>query len=590
MGRWRDSCEDTLSDRVTSADFLWGRAEFWPPGARRRGALWLLIIFGTYLAAIKLYPWSSGVAVVWVPNAIVVTALLYFRPRDWVYVCAPGLPAEVVGDLMFNYAPTKSLALGVVNAAEAVLVVVVAAYIAGGRRNIGLLSVRGTLALVVASVMVPGLTGWPAALVLTDWSFVAEGLTQWRTWWFGDSTGLLVGIPIGLLLRDARFSIARVRSRLYALSIGTGTALLTVVAAALALNGNAWGAQQIALGAAILLALAFGAVGAPIAAMATATVTIIGVARGFDGIGSIPVNQILLFTVVSAIYAIAATTEVADRAIANRDLAQSSLKSELDSAARYVTALLPVDFDGIVRASSRHLPSKELGGDCFDFGWIDDDHLVFWVVDVSGHGVAPALMSVSVHDMLRSLAAGSPVATRPQRVLSELNRRFSMDRHDGHYLTIWYGVYRPSTRTLTYAGAGHPPALLLTGGRTERLWSQAPPVGMFDDTEFTSASLAVPTDSEVLLYSDGAFDLHPRDGESFNLEGFIQLCAALSATSGWNLDALVSSLRARATGGRFEDDCSLVRLVFGAVPDGPSGHEASDARRAPQDQNNEQHQ
>lgn len=121
-----------MPDRVTIADFLWGRAEFWPPGARWRGALWLLIIFGTYLAAIKLYPWSSGVAVVWVPNAILVTALLYFRPRDWAYVCAPGLPAEVVGDLLFNYAPTKSLALGVVNATEALLVVLMAAYIAGG--------------------------------------------------------------------------------------------------------------------------------------------------------------------------------------------------------------------------------------------------------------------------------------------------------------------------------------------------------------------------------------------------------------------------------------------------------------------------
>lgn len=379
---------------------------------------------------------------------------------------------------------------------------------------------------------------------------------------------MLVGIPIGLLLRDARFSIARVRSRLQTLSVGTGTALLTVLATALALSGNAWGAQQTALGAAILLALAFGAVGAPIAAAATTTVTIIGVARGADGIGSVPVNQIPLFTVVSAIYAIAATTEVADRAIANRDLAQSSLKSELDSAARYVTALLPVDFDGIVRASSRHLPSRELGGDCFDFGWIDDDHLVFWLVDVSGHGVAPALMSVSVHDMLRSLAAGSPVATRPQRILSELNLRFSMDRHDGHYLTIWYGVYRASTRTLTYAGAGHPPALLLTGGKVDLLWSQAPPVGMFDDTEFSSSSLVVPADSEVLLYSDGAFDLHPRDGGSFSLEGFIRLFAALSATPGWNLDALVSSLRTRATGGQFEDDCSLVRVAFGAIPDG----------------------
>lgn len=62
-------------------------------------------------------------------------------------------------------------------------------------------------------------------------------------------------------------------------------------------------------------------------------------------------------------------------------------------AAEYVTSLLPGDLDGPVEVSRRDLPSRELGGDCFDYRWIDDDHLLVYLIGVSGHGIAPALLS-----------------------------------------------------------------------------------------------------------------------------------------------------------------------------------------------------
>ena len=75
------------------------------------------------------------------------------------------------------------------------------------------------------------------------------------------------------------------------------------------------------------------------------------------------------------------------------------LMAELGSAARYVTSILPDDLDGPVPVTSRYIPSEELGGDSFDHRWIDDDHLITYLVDVSGHGVGPAMFSVSVHNL-----------------------------------------------------------------------------------------------------------------------------------------------------------------------------------------------
>jgi ribosome-associated protein len=60
------------------------------------------------------------------------------------------------------------------------------------------------------------------------------------------------------------------------------------------------------------------------------------------------------------------------------------LAAELRSAAAYVESILPSNLDGPVCVTSRYLPSRELGGDCFDYRWVDDDHLIAYVIDVSG--------------------------------------------------------------------------------------------------------------------------------------------------------------------------------------------------------------
>ena len=74
---------------------------------------------------------------------------------------------------------------------------------------------------------------------------------------------------------------------------------------------------------------------------------------------------------------------------------------ELQSAAAYhMSSIMPTDLTGKVAAASRYLPSRGLGGDCFDYTWIDDDHLLVYLIDVSGHGIDPALLSVSVRNMI----------------------------------------------------------------------------------------------------------------------------------------------------------------------------------------------
>jgi PAS domain S-box-containing protein len=238
------------------------------------------------------------------------------------------------------------------------------------------------------------------------------------------------------------------------------------------------------------------------------------------------------------------------------------LTSELKSAARYVASILPGDLDGRVRVSSRYTPSSELAGDSYDYRWIDDDHLVVYLIDVSGHGVEPAMVSVSVHNTLRSGTLDHDTLLHPDRTLTELNRLFQMDDHGGNYFTIWYGVYQASTRTLRYAGAGHPPALVLTPGSSAvtELPSDAIPVGMQAEVDFRTHNFPVPPGADVLIYSDGAFEVDLPGGGQGSLDEFIDFYARTAASPDWTLDLLVDGLQNRSESGVFNDDCTLVRL------------------------------
>jgi len=239
------------------------------------------------------------------------------------------------------------------------------------------------------------------------------------------------------------------------------------------------------------------------------------------------------------------------------------LMRELSGAAKYVASILPPDLDAPVPVSSRYVPSEELGGDSFDHRWLDDDHLIVYLVDVSGHGIAPAMFTISVHNLLRSGTLEDDTLRDPGRVLTELNRLFQMDQQDGNYFTIWYGVYQPSTRTLRYARAGHPPAIILSadGSDPVLLGSGSVPIGVLADTTYETYDWQLQPDSAVLIYSDGAFELVLPGGERWALEDFIDLCARTARSPGWTLDELVEQLQNRARGGQFDDDCTLVRLT-----------------------------
>src|SRR5947209_14209779 len=182
---------------------------------------------------------------------------------------------------------------------------------------------------------------------------------------------------------------------------------------------------------------------------------------------------------------------------------QRMLAKDVAQAAKYVYSLLPDKLTkGDIRTDWRFLPSAELGGDSFGYDWLDDDHFAFYLLDVSGHGVGAALLSVSALNALRSQSLPQADFRHPGQAITPLNKAFPTEQQNGLFFTIWYGIYHRPTRRLDYAGGGHPPALLLTGpdagsARQVLLESQGPMIGAVADLEF--ATMSVPVEDYGLL-------------------------------------------------------------------------------------------
>ena len=141
------------------------------------------------------------------------------------------------------------------------------------------------------------------------------------------------------------------------------------------------------------------------------------------------------------------------------------------------------------------------------------------------------------------------------------------DQQNDHYFTMWYGIYEASTRTLRYASAGAPPALAFNSATgttvaSTELSTAAAPIGVFEDTEFTSRTYQVPPGCRMLLYSDGASEITLADGRQLTGAAFKDLSSRVAASSGWFLDDLLDELRALTPSGAFEDDCSLIQVQF----------------------------
>ncbi len=243
------------------------------------------------------------------------------------------------------------------------------------------------------------------------------------------------------------------------------------------------------------------------------------------------------------------------------------LEAEWAEAAEYVRSLLPEPMATPVSIQARFIPSRRLGGDCFDYFWLDEDCLAIYLLDTAGHGLRATLPAISVVNLLRSRAIPHLNYYQPSEVLSALNQTFQMSYQNDKYFTIWYGVYNQRDRQLTYASAGHPPAVLLSGtpeaiAPVQRLKTPGVPIGMFPDVKFINNFCQIEAGSILYIFSDGVYEIHQPNGDIWGLDAFIELLKGCKNGKVSNLDLVMQEVQAVNLKDAFDDDLSILEIAF----------------------------
>jgi sigma-B regulation protein RsbU (phosphoserine phosphatase) len=243
---------------------------------------------------------------------------------------------------------------------------------------------------------------------------------------------------------------------------------------------------------------------------------------------------------------------------------QEKLDREFSDAAKYVRRMLPPPLTGEEVVDWQFHPSTHLGGDGLGYRRINDDQLAFYVLDVTGHGLGSALLAVTALELLRNPLAQIDFS-RPSEVIDRLNRTFQMKDHGGKFFSAWYGVYSRSAHTVTYANAGHPPALLLTRRKgaphLSRTAHGAPVLGILPDIHAPETTLPFSPTSELYLFTDGLYELLDPNGGRGSYDEFLAYLEKQVHGVKPTWDAILSWLDRARHQRMIDDDVTLLRFA-----------------------------
>ena len=243
---------------------------------------------------------------------------------------------------------------------------------------------------------------------------------------------------------------------------------------------------------------------------------------------------------------------------------RQALATELAQAADYVVSLIPEPLPGgNIMTAWRFFPSAQLGGDSFGYHWLDENTFAMYLLDVCGHGVGSALLSVSAFNAIRSQTLPNTDFRIPENVLTALNDAFQMEKHNNLYFTIWYGVYDCRTRELRFASGGHPPAFLISGeGNLVRLMTNNFFIGGFPDTVYQGSAQTVPPGTDLYIFSDGVYEVDPPEGKMWTLEELGTYLLQNRMKTGEDIDTLYRTMQTYHGRDILEDDFSMLAVHF----------------------------
>ena len=207
-------------------------------------------------------------------------------------------------------------------------------------------------------------------------------------------------------------------------------------------------------------------------------------------------------------------------------------------------------------------PALEVGGDFFDFFYVDSDRLCFLVGDVSDKGAASGLFMAAAKTLIKAHAMR---AESTAGIVSRVNRELAANNDSCMFVTLFLGLLNLQTGEIVFTNAGHDPPYLVRDGVDPELVlaRNGLPLGVLDDAEYTESEITLKPDDLLLVYSDGVTEAMDREGKVLGHERLEELLAGdKSATPESTVRALAEGVEAFEVGTPQSDDVTAIALKF----------------------------
>lgn len=209
---------------------------------------------------------------------------------------------------------------------------------------------------------------------------------------------------------------------------------------------------------------------------------------------------------------------IENKRLFKQQLEQESLKKELEVAQRVQTMLVPKQLPHNKRLDMEaiYMPHHSIGGDYYDYVLLSENEFIFCIADISGKGIAAALLMANIQAMLRALAYET---SDLRELIIKLNRRIVEMTEGDKFITLFIAKHNLLSRELTYINAGHNPPLLCCDGKTHVLSNGCTLLGVFDTIPaIQQTTLQLKPNTVIVAYTDGLTDLENDLYQPFTIE------------------------------------------------------------------------
>jgi len=233
---------------------------------------------------------------------------------------------------------------------------------------------------------------------------------------------------------------------------------------------------------------------------------------------------------------------IENKKLAKENIRQAAMQKELELASEMQAMLFPNSLPNnkILDAGAYYLPHQQVGGDYYDFLWLNESECIFCVADVSGKGVAAALLMSNFQANLRILVKHTFSLTE---LIRELNNVVYDNAKGEKFITLFIAKYNVTSRFLTYINAGHNHPLLVSGKEVDILNTGCTGLGMFDKIDKIKEGVVhIPNKSVITCYTDGLVELENKNKEEFGIERLAKLIKQNFGISSKKLNALIMDM------------------------------------------------